>query len=192
MELIEYRVRELVSTLESFLDECKQDLLQVSEILSEAFLGNSKILICGNGGSAADSQHFAAEFVSGFSKNIQRKGLPAISLSVDTSIITAYSNDFSYEGVFARQVEAYGDTGDVLIVITTSGISKNCIAAVIQAKNMGLKTIAFTSKGGKIIDIVDISVKVPSTNTQHIQECHMVAYHIITEIVEEKLFKKKQ
>lgn len=190
MDLIEIRVLELVNTLKSFLGECKQDLLQASEIIAEAFSTNSKILICGNGGSAADSQHFAAEFVSGFSKNIQRKGLPAISLSVDTSIITAYSNDFRYEGIFARQVEAYGQAGDVLIVITTSGASENCIAAVKQAKKMGIKTIALTSKGGKIADIVDSSVQVPSTNTQHTQECHMVAYHIITEIVEEKLFKK--
>lgn len=190
MELIEFRVLELVNTLKSFLGECKQDLLQASEIIAEAFSTNSKILICGNGGSAADSQHFAAEFVSGFSKNIERKGLPAISLSVDTSIITAYSNDFSYEGIFARQVEAYGQTGDVLIVITTSGASKNCIAAVKQAKKMGIKTIALTRKGGKIAEIVDSSVQVPSTNTQHTQECHMVAYHLITEIVEEKLFKK--
>lgn len=191
MELIENRVLELINTLKSFSGECKQEVLLASGIIAEAFLAGSKILICGNGGSAADSQHFAAEFVSGFSRDIQRKSLPAISLSVDTSIITAYSNDFGYEGIFARQVEAYGKSGDVLIVITTSGTSKNCIAAVKQAKNIGLKTIALTSKGGKIADFVDVSIQVPSTNTQHIQECHMLAYHVITEIVEEKLFKKK-
>jgi len=151
-----------------------------------------KILICGNGGSAADSQHFAAEFVSTFARDLDRKALPAIALTVDTSIITAYSNDFSFDKVFARQVEAYGRPGDVLIVLTTSGSSKNCLEAASQASNLGLKTIAFTQEGGQISKFVDHAIEIPSKNTQHIQECHMVCYHIITELVEEALFRKEK
>jgi D-sedoheptulose 7-phosphate isomerase len=157
-------------------------------MISKAFLAGSKVLICGNGGSAADSQHFAAEFVSAFSRDITRRGLPAIALTVDTSIITAFSNDFGYEGVFARQVEAYGRNGDVLVSLSTSGSSENCLQAVRKAKLNGLSTVAFTRTSGAIGAEVDISIEVPSTNTQHIQECHMVAYHVITEIVEETLF----
>jgi D-sedoheptulose 7-phosphate isomerase len=146
-------------------------------------------MICGNGGSAADSQHFAAEFVNAFSKDLQRKSLSAIALTTDTSVLTSISNDFDFVNIFARQVEAHSRPGDVLIVLTTSGSSKNCIKAVEQAKNYGLKSIAFTRTGGKISELSDICVQVPSDNTQHIQECHMLAYHVITEIVEEKLFR---
>ena len=151
-----------------------------------------KILICGNGGSAADSQHFAAEFVSAFARDLDRKALPALALTVDTSIITAFSNDFSFEKVFARQVEAHGRPGDVLIALTTSGSSKNCLEAVNQAQKIGLKTIAFTQVGGQISKMVDYSIEIPSNNTQHIQECHMVCYHIITELVEEALFREEK
>lgn len=187
-EISETRISELISILPRFSSECGASINQAANIIAKAFLAGSKILICGNGGSAADSQHFAAEFVSAFSRDIVRRGLPAMALTVDTSIITAYSNDFGYEGIFSRQVEAYGRPGDVLIALTTSGSSKNCLQAVRKAKEIGISTIAFTSTSGAISEEVDISIEVPSTNTQHIQECHMVAYHVITEIVEESLF----
>lgn len=187
-ELTETRISELMSILPLFSSECGASINQAANIILRTFLAGSKVLICGNGGSAADSQHFAAEFVSAFSRDITRRGLPAMALTVDTSIITAYSNDFGYEGVFSRQVEAFGRPGDTLIVLTTSGSSKNCIQAVRKAKEFGINTIAFTRTAGAISAEVDTSIEVPSTNTQHIQECHMVAYHVITEIVEQSLF----
>ena len=188
MEIMEKRVSELLEVLSKFSKLSTTQIVAAGELISNAFLAGSKILICGNGGSAADSQHFAAEFVSAFSKDIDRRGLPALALTVDTSILTAYSNDFGFERVFARQVEAYGRPGDVLIALTTSGSSKNCLAAVREAKSRGLKTVALTRTSGAISSEVDISIEVPSMNTQHIQECHMVAYHVIVEIVEKSLF----
>jgi len=110
-------------------------------------------------------------------------------LTTDTSVLTAFSNDFSFENVFMRQVEAHGNQNDVLIVITTSGKSRNCLLAVKQAKIMGLKTIALTSTGAEVSSEVDISIEVPSSNTQHVQECHMVAYHILSEIIENTILE---
>ena len=187
-KISETRISELINILARFSNECGDSIHEAAGVITKAFLAGSKVLICGNGGSAADSQHFAAEFVSAFSRDITRRGLPAMALTVDTSVITGFSNDFGYEGVFARQVEAHGRPGDVLIALTTSGSSKNCLQAVRKAKENGLSAIAFTRTSGSISAEVDISIEVPSTNTQHIQECHMVAYHVITEIVEESLF----
>lgn len=190
--MIEKRVLELSEILPIFTSECLQSLNAASHLLTEAFRSGFKVLICGNGGSAADSQHFAAEFVSAFSRDIQRQALPALALTVDTSILTAFSNDFDFENVFARQVEAYGRAGDVLVTLTTSGSSKNCIAAVHKARSQGLKTIALTRSSGDICKEVDISIEVPSTNTQHIQECHMLSYHILAELVETSLYGGSQ
>jgi len=184
----ETRISELMQILPRFSSECGISIGVAASIIIKTFLAGSKVLICGNGGSAADSQHFAAEFVSAFSRDITRRGLPAIALTVDSSVITAYSNDFGYDGVFSRQVEALGRPGDTLIALTTSGSSKNCLQAVLKAKEIGINTIAFTRVAGAISSKVDASIEVPSENTQHIQECHMVAYHVITEIVEQSLF----
>ena len=188
-KLFTLRVRGIISTLSEVKSSCMEDVETIADSIIRCFLSGGKIMICGNGGSAADSQHFAAEFVSTFARDIDRQALPAIALTVDTSIITAFSNDFSFEKVFARQVEAYGRPGDVLIAISTSGSSKNCLEAVKLASQLGLTTVAFTQVGGQISKIVDHAIKIPSTNTQHIQECHMVCYHIITELVEEALFR---
>jgi D-sedoheptulose 7-phosphate isomerase len=188
--IINTRVNEIISILSEVSLNCLEDIETIADLITECFSSGGKILICGNGGSAADSQHFAAEFVSAFARDLDRKALPAIALTVDTSIITAFSNDFSFEKVFSRQVEAHGRPGDVLIALTTSGSSKNCIEAVHQARELGLKTIALTQVGGQISKMVDFSIEIPSKNTQHIQECHMVCYHIITELVEEALFRR--
>lgn len=182
------RINELSELLEDFESQCLDSLIIAAESLTDAFEKGSKVLICGNGGSAADSQHFAAELVSAFSREIERPALSAIALTVDTSVLTAFSNDFNFDNVFARQVEAHGRKGDVLIVLTTSGSSKNCVSAVKTAKGLGLKTLAFTRKAGQISAEVDIAIEVPSTNTQHIQECHMVGYHILCELIERALF----
>jgi D-sedoheptulose 7-phosphate isomerase len=185
------RVSELTEVLENLEDACSETLEKVVDTIINAFENQKKILICGNGGSAADSQHFAAEFVSAFSRDIERRALPAMALTVDTSILTAYSNDFNFENVFQRQVEAYGNKGDVLIVLTTSGSSRNCIAAAKRSTELGLRTIAFTSAGGQISNFVENSLEIPSQNTQHIQECHIFLYHLIVELVENKMFRSK-
>ena len=189
--VIKARINELALVLEQVLVDCSKSIEEIALLISECFTQGGKILICGNGGSAADSQHFAGEFVSSFAKDLERKALPAIALTVDTSILTAISNDNSFNKVFSRQVEALGRTGDVLIVLTTSGSSKNCVEAVSKAKELGLKTIAFTKLGGDIAKLVDSAIEIPSENTQHIQECHMVSYHILTELVENTLFREK-
>jgi len=182
--IVRSRISELKELLLDFESQCEIQLILAAELIVTTLMNGGKILICGNGGSAADSQHFAAELVSSFSKNVRRRAISAIALTTDTSILTALSNDFSFEKVFMRQVEAHGNSKDLLIVISTSGKSRNCLLAVEQAKNIGLKTIALTSAGAEVSKIVDISIEVPSQNTQHIQECHMITYHILSEIIE--------
>ena len=182
--IVRSRISELKELLLDFESQCEIQLILAAELIVTTLMNGGKILICGNGGSAADSQHFAAELVSSFSKNVRRRAISAIALTTDTSILTALSNDFSFEKVFMRQVEAHGSSKDLLIVISTSGKSRNCLLAVEQAKNIGLKTIALTSAGAEVSKIVDISIEVPSQNTQHIQECHMISYHILSEIIE--------
>jgi D-sedoheptulose 7-phosphate isomerase len=182
---ISNKIEEVKIVVDQLKINCIQEILDSATMIVDCFKNGGKVLICGNGGSAADSQHFAAEFVSSFSKKISRRSYPAIALTSDISIITAYANDFSFDGVFARQVESLGQNGDILIAITTSGSSKNCLIAVEQAKKQGLKTLALTKSGGEIANKVDISIQVPSNDTQHIQECHVISYHIIAGLVEE-------
>ena len=190
-ELINAKLDELVNVLSIFVLVDKESIIEAALLISEAYSNGNKVLICGNGGSAADSQHLAAEFVSSFGRDIKRKALSAIALTTDTSVITAFSNDYNFDGVFARQVEAHGKPGDILIVFTTSGSSKNCINAVFQASKLSMKTIAFTRKSALISKEVDIAIEVPSGDTQHIQECHLFSYHLLAEIVENSLFRKE-
>ena len=192
MDIIALRLDELLELIPKFKNNSKEPIVATAMSIAKAFESGRKILICGNGGSAADSQHFAAEFVNIFSKEINRRALPAMALSTDTSIITAIANDSSYDQVFARQVEAYAEPGDVVIAFTNSGSSQNCINAVVSARAKGAKTIAFTCVNADISKLVEISVEVPSTDTQHIQECHIIAYHIIAELVENQLFVERQ
>ena len=192
MDIITLRFDELSELIPKFKNNSKESIVATAMSIAKAFESGRKILICGNGGSAADAQHFAAEFVNIFSKEISRRALPAMALSTDTSIITAIANDSSYDQVFARQVEAYAEPGDVVIAFTTSGSSQNCINAVVSARAKGAKTIAFTCVNADISKLVEISVEVPSTDTQHIQECHIIAYHIIAELVENQLFIERQ
>jgi len=187
-EILEIRFSEFIDLIPQFKNDCTEQILAAANLIMKAYDRGAKLLICGNGGSAADSQHLAAEFVSSFSKSIKRRALPAIALTVDTSIITAYSNDFSFNHVFERQVEAYGVSGDVLIILSTSGESINCINAAKKARQSGIFIIAFTKYHSKLSDLSDVSIEIPSNNTQHIQELHMLAYHIIVEIVEVELF----
>jgi D-sedoheptulose 7-phosphate isomerase len=174
--------------LQEFAQIASDNLLRASESIIKCFQAGGKLMICGNGGSAADSQHLAAEFVGSFNKNLDRPGLPAIALTTDSSIITAFANDFTFDKIFARQLEALGSTGDLLIVFSTSGNSINCVRAVEQSKKMEIGSIAFLGSGGLLSDLSDTTIQVPSTNTQIIQQCHIVAYHSLIQMVEESLF----
>lgn len=158
----------------------------VAELLEKTFKSGNKILIAGNGGSAGDAQHIAAEFVSRFFYD--RPGLPAIALTTDTSMLTAIGNDYGFERLFSRQVQAQGKEGDVFIGISTSGNSKNIIEAVHEAKKHGLATVALCGEGGILSSLVDVALDVPSMSTPHIQECHIVIAHIICGLVEELIF----
>lgn len=188
INVIDGAFSEILTLLPLFQEQSRDQLIATAELLVNTFSSGNKLLICGNGGSAADSQHIAAEFVSSFSKAIQRKGLPAISLTVDTSVITAYANDYSFNGVFERQVEALGVAGDVLLVLSTSGESVNCLQAAKKARSSGLKVIALTKSNSILCEYADLNITVPSKNTQHIQECHMIAYHILVELIELQMF----
>ena len=173
-----------------FIEENEDKLKNAIEIIYNTLKNGNKILICGNGGSAADAQHFAAEIVGRF--KLERRGFPAIALTTDTSILTALGNDYGFDIIFERQVEALGKEGDVLVGISTSGNSENVIKAVNKAKKMGIYTIGLLGKGGgKLKDIVDLALIVPSNDTARIQECHLTIYHVICEEVEKRLIESK-
>ncbi|SRR3989339_119193 len=168
---------------------CKAEILVAVQSLVDSFRNGKKLLLCGNGGSAADCQHIAAEFVIRLSHHIQRPSLPAIALTTDTSNLTAGGNDIGWENVFARSIEGLGNAGDVLIAISTSGNSPNIIKAVEQAKSKNIFVVGFLGgTGGKLKDKVDLPIVIPSANTQRIQEGHITVAHIICELVETELF----
>jgi D-sedoheptulose 7-phosphate isomerase len=151
--------------------------------ICRAFSEGNKLLICGNGGSAADCQHIAAELVGRYKR--ERKGLPAIALTTDSSILTAWSNDYNYETVFARQIESLGKEGDILLALSTSGNSPNVLQAVFQAKQQGMSVISLTGKGGgQLKEVSDIAIVAPTDDTARIQECHQLAYHILCDIID--------
>jgi len=171
------------------LHSLSSDIVKFSDMVTDTLRKGNKILICGNGGSAADAQHFAAEFVVKF--KLERKHLPAIALTTDSSILTAIINDFSGEEIYSRQIEALGNEGDVLVGISTSGKAKNVRNALIKARENGLKTIALTSTsplGGEFAGLADLGVAVPSHTTARIQECHIAMLHIVMELVDKELF----
>lgn len=171
------------------LEQCSGQIDQAVTMLVETFRGGNKVLFCGNGGSAADSQHLATEFVIRLSPSITRPGLPAIALSTDTSMLTAGANDFGYDNVFARAVEALGNRGDLLIGISTSGKSESVNNAVRRAHDKGLKTIGLLGKdGGTTRTLVDLAIVVPSQDTQRIQEGHITIGHILCGLAERELF----
>jgi D-sedoheptulose 7-phosphate isomerase len=191
--VIAHRIRayleETAATARRTADASADDVAGAAELLVNALLDGGRILLCGNGGSAADSQHLAAEFVSTLTVDNRRPAIPAIALTTDTSILTAIANDFGFEGVFARQVEALGREGDVLIGISTSGDSADVLRAFEQARVQGLRTIALTGEGGgALAPIADVAIRVPSRETSHIQECHIAIGQLLAFIVEETLY----
>jgi D-sedoheptulose 7-phosphate isomerase len=158
-------------------------------LCTEAILKGKKIMLAGNGGSAADAQHIAAELVNRF--GFERPGIPAIAITTDTSVLTSVANDYNYNRVFARQVEALGQQGDVLIVLSTSGNSASITEAVKAASPIGIRTIALTGRtGGNLNGITDLILKVPSDITAHIQEVHIIIGHILCAEIENSLYKK--
>ena len=163
---------------------------KAAELLIDCVNDGGKIYWCGNGGSAADAQHLATELMGGMSDH-DRMPIPSISLTTDSSFITAWSNDTDFDSVFSRQIQGLGEVGDVLIGISTSGNSKNIINAIKQAKFKKLKTITFTgSTGGKLDGLADITIKIPSENTQRIQEAHIMIGQILCSIIELSILKK--
>ena len=166
------------------LKELTPRIAQAAHALIDCLKDGGKILICGNGGSAADSQHIAAELVGRFKR--EREALPVIALTTDTSILTSIANDYSFDRVFSRQVEALGRPGDLLIMISTSGNSANLLQAAMAAREGGLGTLALLGRdGGELAGQVDLSIIVPSSDTARVQEGHTVIYHIICDLVEE-------
>ena len=169
---------------EAFLEGNVDNVIRVAEVLIEAIRGGGKVLFFGNGGSAADAQHLAAEFVNRF--RVDRRALPAIALTTDTSIITSIANDSSFEQLFVRQVEALGKAGDVAVGISTSGTSANVVEGMRAAARVGLTTVAFTGgDGGPLHREADYSLLVPSTVTARVQEVHILSGHIICDLVEQ-------
>jgi D-sedoheptulose 7-phosphate isomerase len=167
--------------------EILRTLAKASETLADALKQGNKVLLFGNGGSAADAQHIAAEFVGRF--GFDRPALPALALSVNTSSLTAIGNDYGFDRIFSRQIEAFGRSGDVAIAISTSGNSPNVLDAVLAAKKNGMRTIALSGRsGGKLKDEVDYCLCVPADETPRIQECHILFGHIISELVEQEIF----
>ena len=161
-------------------DQCAADIVTAAQMISDALQSGGKLLLCGNGGSAADAQHIAAEFVGRLTASLERPALPAIALTTNTSCLTALANDYGFEWVFARQVEALGEPGDVLIAISTSGNSANVLRAVEVARMQGLRTIGLTGEpGGQLAASVDSVLQVPSTDSQRIQEGHITMGHIL-------------
>ncbi len=185
---IESSFSESIRIKTELLSSSVGSIIQIANILVEAFKSGHSLYLMGNGGSAADAQHISGELVGRFKKN--RKPLPALALTTDTSVLTAIANDFGYDQCFERQVDAFVKGGDVVIGLSTSGNSLSIINAALVAKKKGAKTIAFTGKGGGAIkNDVDVCLEIPSTDTARIQECHITIGHILCSIIEKELFE---
>ncbi len=168
---------------------CLDDVVAASELLIEAFRADHALLICGNGGSAADAQHLATEFVSALTLDHPRPAMRAIALTTDTSALTAIANDYGADRMFARQVAAVGRRGDILIAISTSGTSPNVIAAAEAARASAISVVSLTGAGGgTLASLADVAIRVPSTTTAHIQESHLAIEHLLAMLVERALY----
>jgi D-sedoheptulose 7-phosphate isomerase len=171
------------------IDLCIDDIIKAISILKEAIKNGKKILLCGNGGSAADCQHIATELVIRFSHDFQRPSIPAFALTTDTSNITGGANDIGFENTFSRSVEGMGNKDDVLLALSTSGNSENILRAVKQARHNGMKIIGLLGNdGGKLKTLCDLSIIIPSKETARIQECHITVAHIICYLLERELY----
>jgi len=189
LDLIRKQLQQSVETLTKVLhdESVHKSLLEAARVTAEAMHNGHKLLVCGNGGSAADTQHLVAELVVRLT--VDRPALRAIALTTDSSILTASGNDYGFEHIFSRQVEALGQPGDILLAISTSGNSPNCLRALERARALSLTTIAFTGNGGgKMAPLADLNVTVPATVTQNIQESQLALEHIFCMLVERCYF----
>ncbi|MEW5895261.1 MAG: D-sedoheptulose 7-phosphate isomerase [Candidatus Omnitrophota bacterium] len=185
LERIQEIFQESIAVKQQALADNLDKIQQAVEIIGNVLKGGNKIIVFGNGGSAADSQHIAAEFIGRFQK--ERQALPAIALSTDTSILTALANDYGFDIVFSRQIEGLGEPGDVALGISTSGNSRNVVSGIQTAKAKGLKTIVLTGQGGgNLLKVADLCMSVPSKVTARIQESHITIAHVICELIEEQ------
>jgi len=185
ISIVKRALEESGKTLQ-MLEGLTSQILEASRMLTGCITSGNKVMFCGNGGSAADSQHLACELVEKYSK--KRRALPAMALTTDTSILTAVPNDESFELLFARQIEALGRSGDILFALSTSGKSPNILRALKQARSMNIRTIGLTGeRGGSMAGDCDLLIKVPSTKVARIQECHITLGHILVEIVESEV-----
>ena len=174
-----------------YFAEHRKQVAEAAAMIADSFHAGGKVLLCGNGGSAADAQHIAGEFVNRFLDGA-RRALPALALSTDGGVLTCIANDTGFERVFARQIEAFGARGDLLIAISTSGNSPNIIAAAAEARTQEMKIIGLLGRdGGRVAPLCDLALVVPSNDTQRIQETHNLIGHILCELVEQTLFPPK-
>jgi D-sedoheptulose 7-phosphate isomerase len=187
--IVAQRLKDGLRVKEDFVKKNASKLIHLAEYVSKAFDSGRKLMICGNGGSAADAQHLAAEFVNRF--QLERPPLPALALTTDTSIITSVANDYGYEEVFSKQIRALGVKGDILLSLSTSGKSENILSAIRTARERGLYTVGFTGgDGGGMVKLVDLALIVENKQTPRIQEVHIMAGHLLCELVEYILFQK--
>jgi D-sedoheptulose 7-phosphate isomerase len=189
ISLIQKEIQESVDLKNKVKEELSEKIVEVSHALALCIKDGGKLLLCGNGGSAADAQHFAGELVVRLSSDYTRSALPAITLSSNDYVLTACANDFGFEQVFSRQIEALGKPEDILLCISTSGNSPNLLVAAEKAKKKKMKTVGLLGRdGGGLKNLSDLSIIVPSDNTPRIQEIHIFICHIICELIEKELF----
>lgn len=187
-KIIRSQIEESIA-VKTRLTELTTEIASAAQMMTASLAKGGKILFCGNGGSAADAQHLAAELVVRLRSSFPRPAIPAVALTVDTSILTAAGNDYGFDLIFARQVEALGAAGDILIAISTSGNSGNIIQAVNAAQSRKMAVIAFVGgSGGALASMAELSLVAPSQNTARIQECHILIGHILCQLIEESLF----
>ncbi len=172
------------------LETCIDSILAAANLIAVAFQAGGKLLLCGNGGSAADCQHLAAEFTNRLTADFERPGLPALALTTDTSFLTSHANDYDFGGVFERQIQALGKPGDILIGISTSGRSANVVRAVEAAQSINIQTIVLTGPRGRLLEMSTVAIAVPGEKTQYIQEAHLAIEHILCDLVERIIFNE--
>ena len=181
-------LRESSDVIAKAAEFCMDDVIAAADLCGSSLESGGKLLICGNGGSAADAQHLATEFVSTLTLDNRRPSIAALALTTDTSLLTAVANDFGFAEVFARQVESLGRAGDVLVAISTSGGSANVVRAAEQARSQGVHVVSITgAAGGKLGELASVAIRAPSSVTAHIQECHLAFEHLIAHLVEQRL-----
>jgi D-sedoheptulose 7-phosphate isomerase len=186
--LVRRRLGDTMAVQQMVMARCADSVVAAAQLIASAYTAGGKLLLCGNGGSAGDCQHMAAELMSRLRSDVERRALPALALTTDTSFLTAFANDYGYDDVFARQVEGLAGPGDVLLGISTSGRSVNVARALAAARLRGVRTVALTGAGGSIAADADVAVEIPSRSTRIVQECMLSIEHIICELVEDSLF----